>query len=305
MNPQDEARYRQYRQLLGQYRDPPRGAADKKVLDHDLARAEHNLVANPPMYRNDNGVWVPRAKGLITPDEARANAEPDALRDLETLEMPRAPRVRDDFKLIPEREWGDVLQQKRQDEAMNRPFVKFILDQNGHGSCASAGYAGCVMFLQGQQGSVAEKLNELGLYGLVNGGRDGGSSLSDNISAGAKYGVPSERVWPRSHGWRKKLSDEARQDALRNRLDEYWRVGSKIELGTAILLGMPVYAGYSGHAWFAVDLLDSDRFVWANSWGASWSDGGFGTLRFRSVAWHYGLWCARSCVRPTPLANAV
>ena len=143
----------------------------------------------------------------------------------------------------------------------------------------------------------AEKLNAFALYRYVNGGRDGGSSLSDNLAAAFRYGIPTERVWPRSKGWRTAPSDEAKQDALRHRPDEVYRVANKVEFGTALLLGFVVYAGYSGHAWFAVDLIDTKRFVWKNSWGADWADNGFGTLSFTQLQWGYGCWAIRTARR--------
>jgi hypothetical protein len=146
---------------------------------------------------------------------------------------------------------------------------------------------------------LVERLNGFRLYKLVNGGRDGGSSLSDNMAASAKYGTPSERVSPRSIGWRPALTDEEKQDALRHRRDEYWRISSKEEWGTALLRGFFVYGGYAGHAWYALDLIDTERFLWHNSWGKGWADKGFGTLKFSSIMWGYGAYAIRTALRPS------
>ena len=280
-----------YKDLLSQYLAAPAGSMARKALSPMLAGEEKLLLHYPPLA----------LEGVITPEEARAQAAtPEDLKTLEQLDMPRGPRIRDEFTLIPTREWSDALQQKKQDDAMNRGLVKHTLNQGSNGSCASEGISGCVMGTEAKGGEMeVGPLNAFALYRLVNGGRDGGSSLSDNIAAARKYGIPTEQVWPRSHGWRKKPTEEVRQDALRHRPDEMFRVSDKQEFGTALLLGFPVYAGYSGHAWFAVDLLDEERFVWKNSWGDDWADNGFSTLQFSRVYWGYGCWAIRTVRRAT------
>ena len=257
------------------------------IVELELASIERAMMVWPQ--------GVP--PGLVTADEVRAAATEEGLDQLCKLYMPALSRVRDVFQVIPKAEWADKIRQKKSDEAENRGLVKHTLDQNGFGSCASEGIAGATMFCEEKQGAEPEKLNAFGLYRYVNGGRDAGSSLSDNISAAMRYGIPSERVWPRSKGWRTPLSDEARQDALRHRPDEVYRVADNTEFGTALLLGFVVYCGYSGHAWFAVDLVDTNRFYWKNSWGSDWGDNGFGTLRFSELAWGYGCWAVRTARR--------
>ena len=281
-----------HRDALTEYLRAPEHSAQRAEADYRLSLVENRLCERPPGYRD----------GLISAEQARACATSGMLQRLAGLSMPRRSRIRDDFKIIPEREWSDAIEQRKRVEAQNRPLVRFTLDQNGFGSCASEGIAGATIYCEQKQGGVDLKvkpLNALGLYRYVNGGRDGGSSLSDNIAAAFRYGIPTEEVWPRSKGWRTPLSDEAKEDALRHRPHEVYRVGSKEEFGTALLLGFVVYAGYSGHAWFAVDLIDTTRFIWKNSWGSGWADNGFGTLRFSEVAWVYGCWAIRTARRAT------
>ncbi len=290
-----------YRVLLSQYQDPPKGNSARKDLEAELSQVEHLLIENPPGYRNERGQVVPRAKGLVTAEEARAGATSEGLEDLHRLDPVKPRRIRDDFRTIPVNEWRDRIAERKRLDAMSRPLVeKLTADQDGFGSCASEGISGCVIACEAKQGNEAvEKLNGFRLYRYVNGGRDGGSSLSDNVSASAKYGTPTEKVSPRSRGWRTRLSDDEKQDALRHRVKEYWRVTDKEEFGTALLLGMFVYAGYSGHAWYAVDPVDDVRFTWHNSWSKSWADKGFSTLRYSKVMWGYGAYAVRTALRPS------
>jgi len=279
----------QHKGALARYLTVPRGpsGSPEPHFEQELASIERAMMLAPP--------HVP--PGLVSADEVRARATPEGLVQLDTLAMPVARRIGDAFKVIPERDWANVISERKRVESANRGLVKFTLDQNGFGSCASEGIAGTTMFCEEKQSGKTEKLNALALYRLVNGGRDGGSSLSDNIAAAMRYGIPSERVWPRSNGWRTRLSDAAKQDALRHRPDEVYRVSGKSEFGTALLLGFCVYCGYPGHAWFAVDLIDTNRFYWKNSWGSGWGDNGFGTLRFGELQWSYGCWAVRTARR--------
>jgi hypothetical protein len=259
----------------------------------ELASIERAMMEPPP--------GVP--PGLVTADEVRARATPEGLAQLDTLLRPVVPRMREAYPGIPDKDWADAIREKKAQEADNRGLVKFTLDQNGYGSCASEGIAGTVMFCEQKQAGETEKLNALALYRYVNGGRDGGSSLSDNIAAATRYGIPTEAVWARSNGWRTPLSNDAKRDAFRHRPDEVYRVSDRIEFGTALLGGFVVYAGYSGHAWFAVDLIDRTRFYWQNSWGADWGDNGVGTLRFSELQWGYGCWAIRTARRATGVVS--
>ncbi len=292
---------KRYQVLIAQYADPPKGNLAAKDLDAELSAVEHLLIENPPSYQVEKGVYRPRAKGLITAEEARVGATAEGLRELDGLDPVKPRRIRDDFRVIPIGEWRDRIAERKRLEAMSRPMVeRFTLDQNGYGSCASEGVSGCVIGCEVKQGvERVERLNAYRLYKRVNGGRDGGSSLSDNMAASAKYGTPTEKVSPRNRGWRPSLSEEEKQDALRHRVREYWRVGSREEFGTALLLGMFVYAGYSGHAWYAIDPLDEKRFTWHNSWGKDWADRGFSTLKYTSVRWGYGAYAVRTSLMPS------
>jgi len=289
----------QFKSLIAQYQDPPRGTESRRQLEHDLQGVERALIEMPPRYQGADGGWRRRETGLVTPEQVRAGATTDGLTQLDRLAMVRAPRVRDVFKIIPAKDVPDAIAEKKRQRAENIHRIKYQLDQNGNGSCATEGAGGALMATQDKQGQKVELLNPLFGYRLCNGGRDNGSSLADNIAVLKKHGLPRESVWSRSKGWRAEPSDEAWHDAQNNRLDEVLRVGDKLELITAMINGPAFpYAGYPGHAWFAFDPIDLTRFWWKNSWGSDWGDNGASTLRYDQIAWYYGVWVFLTAVRP-------
>jgi len=289
----------QFKSLIAQYQDPPRGTESRRQLEHALQYVERALIGVPPRYQGADGGWRQRRTGLITPEQVRAGATAEGLTQLDRLAIVKAPRVRDVFKIIPERDVPDAIAEKKRERAENIHRIKFQWDQDGDGSCASEGGTGALAATQDKQGQKVEKLNPLFAYRLCNGGHDGGSSLSDNIAVLKKYGVPRMSVWPRSKGWRAEPSDEAWHDALNNRLDEVLRVTDKLEMITAMIHGpCMIYAGYPGHAWYAADPIDLTRFWWKNSWGSDWGENGASTLRYDQIAWYYGVWAFLTAVRP-------
>jgi C1A family cysteine protease len=77
------------------------------------------------------------------------------------------------------------------------------------------------------------------------------------------------------------------------------RIRNKEEFGSALIYGLPVYFGYSGHAIYAVDPIDRSRFRYANSWDESWGDGGFGTISYNSIVWSYTAYAILTVTTPT------
>lgn len=199
----------------------------------------------------------------------------------------------DKVDVIPRDKWKDLI-----GKVVLRSHVPVTLDQDAVGSCATESATGSVHVVRQVKGRPFELLNPWFVYQTTSGGRDGGSNIDDNLAFIRKFGIAPESVWPRSKGWRKKPSKEAYEAALKYRIDEFYDIASIDEFGTALLLGWPVVFGYSGHSVLAVDLIDEHRIRYSNSWGESWGDKGFGTLRFSSVHWGYGAWAVRSCVLP-------
>ena len=161
------------------------------------------------------------------------------------------------------------------------------------------------MAVREKQGLKRVVLNPWGTYGRVNGGSDRGSTLSANLAFGKSRGAFPEKVWPRSKGWRAEPSSEAYEAAKQFRIEEYFRSPDRDweAFGSALLNGYVVYWGYSGHAILAVDLVDTDEFIYLNSWG-QWGGGtphnnigyGFGKSANSNIMWAYGAYAFQSVV---------
>jgi len=273
-----------YKSLLYEYKDLVKKHKRNNVLEVELQKYEHDLLANPPLseevnkYGQKTGLLKPKQRGLIMGPNK--------------LSIPKA-RPLSEYKLISISEWDKYIED--QERVDLRKFVPkgMILDQDGVKSCASESIAGSIMAVRVFNGMKPVKLNPLFAYHTVSGGRDGGSTLSDNVSFAEQYGIASQDVWPRSNGWRAKPSEEAYEDAKNYRLLEFYKVSSWEEFGTALLLGWPVYFGYSGHAIWGTKVISTSRLEYCNSWGEEFGDDGFGTLAKNSIMWGYGAYAIR------------
>lgn len=260
-----------YKELWTAYQQSPPNSLHSQ-LDDELTRLERELLYHPPPGQR---------RGLIE------SAKPIHI---------QAPALGDVFEVIAESDWPEVIAD--QDAARLRPYIWTILNQGSVGSCASEGICGTVMCRREIAGRPRVKLSPYAVYGRVNGGSDRGSTLDANLDYMMRYGAPSQDVWPRSKGWRTRPSEAAMENSLRHRVLEVARIRNKEEFGSALIYGLPVYFGYSGHAIFGADPIDRNRFRFPNSWSVNWGDDGFGTLSYSSIMWSYGCWAILSVTAP-------
>ena len=253
--------------------------------ESELDQIERELLEKPPIIgTNENGGPVFAGRGLLPEPEDRV------------LDTPPTS-----IQVIPQSQWPAYIDGQNGEEQLHvKRYVKHVLSQQSIGSCAGEGITGAIMAVENQSGQTPTKLNGYFPYHWSSGGSDRGSTLSENIRVVQQYGVASEAVWPRSNGFRRTPSAEAMEDALQHRLLKFERLNSWAEYGTCLLMGWPVYSGYSGHAWYGVRLISPTRLEYANSWSPNWGDGGFGTLSERSVMWSYGVYVVRSAAENRP-----
>ncbi len=200
------------------------------------------------------------------------------------------PLASERIKIIPRSEWRDRIAAPSYTGL--RPSVPVILDQDGVGSCATEDTAQMIMTDGSFNGREFVQLNPWFIYQETSGGRDGGSSIDENLRFVRKYGCAPERVWPRSNGWRKKPSEEAYEAAKEFKILEFFDIRNTEELGSALLLGYPVAYGRRGHAIMATELIGDNEIEYVNSWG-NWGDEGFGRDKLSGVNFNYGAWAIR------------
>jgi hypothetical protein len=199
----------------------------------------------------------------------------------------------DHVKLVPRADWDALAKQIGSGEGME-PFVKFCLDQDSAGSCATESSTGAVMVCRAFAGLPHVLLNPWFVYHTTSGGRDSGSSIDENLSFIREYGIAPESVWPRSKGWRATPSEEAKAAALAYRIEEFYEVASVDEMVSCLLQGYAVVYGSNGHSVLKIKHLDESKGEDLNSWGTSWERNGFGVwATYRAINWQYGAWAAR------------
>lgn len=137
-------------------------------------------------------------------------------------------------------------------------------NQNGWGKCASsaATYAVEKARYRGHQKRI--ELSDDYLYSLVNGGRDQGSTLGENLRAITSKGIATRKSVKEGQIYRSKYNNaSADKEALRFRAHEGYATPSEQEVVTALLSGKPVViAIHVGRNWHNFDrngVLIGDR----------------------------------------------
>jgi hypothetical protein len=203
----------------------------------------------------------------------------------------RMPLMAEKIKVIPQGEWNGLIGTID----LSSTVVEGI-DQKQVGSCACASTTQALMMVRYLEGQSHELLNHEYIYHYTSGGRDQGSVIGDNIIFARDKGVAPISVWPRTHSWQAAPSAEAVEAAKQYKLIEAYDIGTVDEIGTALLEGLPVVFGWSGHSCVFTELLSATRARYRNSWGDDWEDAGFGTLNLSSVNFSYGCHALRTAL---------
>jgi hypothetical protein len=216
--------------------------------------------------------------------------------------LPRTPRLMDAFPraedavpIVPESEWSARMQLNTVKDA-----VWVVLDQDGVGSCASEATSAAVMIVREIENLDAVLLNPWSLYKLVNGGRDQGSGIDENLEAIMATGILADEYFPRSKGWKATPPKGWEAEAAKFKGIEAFDVKTKAEFGSCICAGLPVVYGVmwssgGGHAICGVEAYP-DELVFLNSWSKDFQDSGFGKMGWKQVmdgVKIFGAWALR------------
>lgn len=229
------------------------------------------------------------------------------------------PLLADKIGLIPRDKW-QAMTASEIDLAI--ASVRRIIDQNGIGMCASAASTQGMEEARRREGLRDVRLSPGDLYRRVSGGRDAGSSLSDNLTEVTQRGIAPDALVPDLE-WRRSYPGSGKQ-ALAYRGIDAFDCPSFDAMATAVQRGFPVVYGimiggdfspgsdlwlpdYSrgggGHAMLGVGLCQkADRWglLTVNSWASSWGKRGCAVLPesyFTSTPFTDG-WALRSTVVP-------
>ena len=199
------------------------------------------------------------------------------------------------LEIIPEGEWKHYI-----GKVEKRHLVKHIYSQRNVGSCAAEAVSGILGFLREAASLPHVQFNPYSVYRITSGGYDNGSSLDANLKQYRDVGVLAESYFPRwgpkANKWNAKPPRDWKEHTKPYRIDEWWYVRDKLQFGSCLLAGHPVYFGYPGHAIWAIALVDPDTILYVNSWDKDWGDGGMGTVKWRSIEWGYGCYAVRTPV---------
>jgi hypothetical protein len=221
---------------------------------------------------------------------------------------------RDLIEPIPRDQWPELIAAN----LSSRDIFPRVKKQQ-YGSCAAHAatnvWEGTQVMTFGQASWI--ELSPLSVYRITGGGRDRGSTISDNMKQMVEVGalpVPSERnkealrimdLDP-SHtmgenDWRSSYPDGWKDTAKYFRYQEVYDIESFDGLITALLREFLVEYGRDMHAICGVDpVMESVRsfFIdYVNTWGKGWGDDGFGrdseAKTSRSIA-SYGAFAVRT-----------
>lgn len=194
-----------------------------------------------------------------------------------------------------------------------RPQCPPIEDQGQLGSCTSFAAGAAIRFARKKQGLPDFVTSHLFLY--YNSRRfkneDTGATIKDVIKSAAKQGDCPESEWPYNISrFAIKPPQQCYTDALKDRALSYQRVQQNLSQMKAclasenpVVVGISVYQSFEsdevaktgmvpmpepgeqllgGHAVLVCGFRDdTQKWIFRNSWGLSWADGGYGYLDYQ------------------------
>lgn len=179
---------------------------------------------------------------------------------------------------------------------------KWIKNQGSIGSCAGMAAAAALERAREYRGLEYVELSGEGIYAAVNGGRDQGSGLENNMVWLRDNGIPPASLVPRFEYRKNRIPAKAYEEGKRFKGFECFALNTELELTSAIVAGFAcVIAAHAGNGGMSPDSLiswtngpgnhsiccDDVRYrknvievQIANSWGLKWGERGRGWLQW-------------------------
>ena len=194
-----------------------------------------------------------------------------------------------DIPLIPRSEWDDRIKEAEANRSHLRALCEDagmpVLDQNGTSYCWINAPTWCVMVQRIAAGLPMVRLSPASVGAKIKNFRNQGGWGTEGLEYIARHGLVPQAQWPpnaisRSH-------DNAASDAERPKFKvrEWWDIPRNFDkMATCLFLNVPVAIGLN---WWSHEVtamrvvsLGSGKYGCeiANSWGAGWSDKGYGVL---------------------------
>ena len=226
---------------------------------------------------------------MIYPDGYRPGVRKESTSDRKARAIiaDRCDPISTQIEIIDRKHWGEWRAKKANGKENRRSRFRYILNQDGVGSCAAEAGTNCKASLDAYQGLPEIVYNPWSVYWKTSGGSDRGSSIGENAEYIRDNGICPEEVWPRSKGWRSEPGGEAKRVAKFFRIEEFFHCENVDQVVSAMLQGYDIHAGYSGHSISFCRSLTDSTLEFMNSWG-NWGDAGFGTLSHNKIYFAYG-----------------
>lgn len=189
---------------------------------------------------------------------------------------------------------------------------RIVYDQGDLGSCTANAIAAAVLALEGVNDKTPTLPSRLFIYygervleNTIH--EDAGAEIRSGMKVIARLGYPEEALWPyRVRAFDVAPTKEVYTEALKDHVLAYYRVRNALQSmrlclahGYPFVFGISVYTSFmdansgeipmplltesleGGHALLCTGYDDaSKRFMFRNSWGASWGQRGYGTIPY-------------------------
>lgn len=187
------------------------------------------------------------------------------------------------FKLIPEREWKDRIEEGHRKKIF--PIYHQIekkvpiLNQKRLPYCWAYAVAGAVQSVRATHGLPTKHLSATSFAAPGKNYREEGGWTGEAIEYADDYGIATVETWPEAVNDRRYFN-ESREEAKLHNVGQWFELRPKNfnEVMTCLLMGLPVCVGllWWGHAvFYSAPVWDGGPGVIVdNSWGSNWEDGG-------------------------------